>query len=161
MFDRCVPYCTNFRFYSLTHSSFIIACFCCNLQNFPKKFWCGNHWKGVILWFGQDSVITRSYNDSGQYFVVSTPVKINLTTLLHIFCPNRYIKSSQFCDFLEWEHVKKGVTLIKQNFALRKFQKMIFCYFQEHRSQSNDFYNWTQTFAIKVQFMSNKTNIQI
>ena len=38
---------------------------------------------------------------------------------------------------------------------------MIFCYFQENWSQSNDFYNWIQTFAIKVKFMSTKTNVKI
>ena len=161
MFGRCVPCCTNFRFYSLTHGSFKIACFCCNLQNFSKTFWCGNHWQGLILWFGQDSGITSPYNDSGHYFVVLPPNKINLTILLNIFCPKRFIKSSQFCDFLEWKHVKKSVKLIKQNFSLRKFQKMIFCYFQEHRPQSNDFCNWTQTLALKVKFMSTKTNVQI
>ena len=154
MFGRCVSRCTNFRFYNWTHSSFIIACFCCNLQSCSKKFWCGNHWHSVILWFRQDSGIPSSYNDSGKYFVVLPPAKINLTTLLKKICPKPYIKSSQFCDFLEWKHVKKRVTLIKQNFALRKFPKEIFCYFQENRSQSTDFYNWIQTFALKVKFMS-------
>ena len=38
---------------------------------------------------------------------------------------------------------------------------MIFCHFQENRSQSNDFYNWFQTFALKVKFMSTKTNVKI
>ena len=69
----------------LTHSSSKIACFCCNLQNFSKKFWCRNHWQGVILWFGQDSGITSPYNDSGQYSSFLPPFKINFTTLLNIF----------------------------------------------------------------------------
>ena len=38
---------------------------------------------------------------------------------------------------------------------------MIFCYFQENRSQSNDFYNWIQIFALKVKFVLTKTNIKI
>ena len=38
---------------------------------------------------------------------------------------------------------------------------MIFCYFQENRSQSNDFYNWIQTFVLKVKFMSTQTNVKI
>ena len=62
---------------------------------------------------------------------------------------------------MEWKHVQKKVTVIKQNFALRKLQKMIFCYFQENRSQSNDFYNWIQTFGLKVKFMSTKINVKI
>ena len=56
------------------------------------------------------------------------PVKIK--NFAKHFCEKRYIKSSQFCDFWGWKHVKKKATLIKQNFALRKFKKTIFCYFQ-------------------------------
>ena len=67
------------------------------------------------------------------------PVKINLTTLRNI-C-SRIVTSNQvnFVIFLGCNHVQNRVTLIKQNFAFRKFQKMILCYFQENRSQSNDF----------------------
>ena len=49
----------------------------------------------------------------------------------------------------------------KTKHCITKFQKMIFCYFQEDRSQSNDFYNWLQTFELKVKFMSIKTNVKI
>ena len=146
MFGSCVLRCTNFPFYNWTHSSVITACFCCNLQNCSKTFWCGNHWQGVNLWFGQDSGITSSYNDNGLYFLFLPPVKVNLTTFLIISA--RSVTSNQVNFVIFWgrRHVKKRITLIKLNIALRKFQKMIFCIFQENRSQSNDSYNWIQTF---------------
>ena len=50
---------------------------------------------------------------------------------------------------------------MKQNFTLQKFQKMICCYFQENRSQSNDFYNWIQIFALIVKDLSTEINLQI
>ena len=75
--------------------------------------------------------------------------------------PEALHQSKSILWFFEWKHVKKRFTLIKQSFALRKFQKMTFCYFQENRSQSNDFYNWIQTFALNVKCMSTKTNVKI
>ena len=89
------------------------------------------------------------------------PVKINLTTLLNIFAQGVASNQVNFLIFLEWKHVQKRVTLIKQNIALRKFQNMIFCYFQENRSPSNDFYNCIQTSALKVKFMSTTTDVKI
>ena len=161
MFGRCVPRCTNFRFYYWTHSSFIIACFCCNLQRCSKTFWCGNHWQCANLWFGQDLGITSLYNDSGRIFSFLPPVKITLTTLLDMSARSVTSNQVNYVIFWGWKHVKERVMLIKQNLAIRKFLKMIFCYFQENRSQSNEFYNWIQSFALRVKSMSTETYVKV
>ena len=139
MFGRCVSRCTNFRFYNLTHRSFIIACFCCNLQTVLKSF---NAELIDKVWIcdlvkiqAQQAHTTTVVN----ILSLLPPVKINLTTFRNICA--RIVTSNlvNFVIFLCCKYVRNRVTLIKQNFALQKFKKMIFCYFQENRSQSNDF----------------------
>ena len=61
----------------------------------------------------------RHNNDSGQYFVVLTPVKINLTTSLNIFAQSVILNQVNFVIFGNENMLR--TELIKQNFALRIF----------------------------------------
>ena len=113
-----------------------------------------------VIWsrFRHNKPIKRQWSIFFFHFYLLLKLTFNFAKHL---CPNRYIKSSQFCDFLGCKHVQNRVTLIKPNFALRKFQKIIIWYFQDNRSQSNDFKTESRLFALKVKFMSTKTNVKI
>ena len=84
---------------------------------------------------------------------VLLPQKFILTSFVKRFRKKFCIKSSLFCDFPDWKHVRTIATCIKKTFSSRKVLKTMFCYFWKIRSQSNDFFHPFLTFAIKVKGM--------
>ena len=78
------------------------------------------------------------------------PLKIILTSFVKCFRKTLCMKSSLFCDFSDWKHVRTIATCKKKTFSSKTVLKTMFCYFWKIRSQSNDLYHSFHTFAIKV-----------
>ena len=83
-------------------------------------------------------------------FSALLPLQFILASFVKHFIKNLCIKSSLFCVFSDWKHVRTTATCSKKTFSPRKFLKTMFCYFWKIWSQSNDFYHPFNTFAIKV-----------
>ena len=75
--------------------------------------------------------------------------KFILTSFVKRFSEKFWIKSSLFCDFSDWKHVRTIATCKKKIFSSRKFRETMFCYFWKIRSQLNDFYHLFHTLPIK------------
>ena len=83
------------------------------------------------------------------YFFALLPQKFILTGFVKRFSEKVWIKSSLFCDFSNWKHVRTIATCKKKTFSSRKFRKIMFCYFCKIRSRSNNFYHPFHTFPLK------------
>ena len=59
-------------------------------------------------------------------------------------------KSSLYCDFSDWKHVRTIATCKKKRFSSRKFPETMFCCFWKIWSQSNEFDQPFHTFAIRI-----------
>ena len=82
-------------------------------------------------------------------FFALLPQKFILTSFVKRFSEKFWIKSSLYCDFSDWKHVRTIATCKKKTFSSRKSRKTMFCYFWKIRSQSNDFYHPFHAFPIK------------
>ena len=93
-------------------------------------------------------------NENGKLltcdFFALLPLKFILTSFVKCLSKNLCIKSSLFCDFSGWKHVRTIATCKKKTFSSRKFLKTTCCYFGKIQSQSNDFSHRFRTFALKV-----------
>ena len=81
---------------------------------------------------------------------VLLPQKFILASFVKRFSIKFCIKSSLFCDFPDWKHVRTIATCKKKTFSSKKILKTMFCYFWKIRSQSNACYHPLHTFAINV-----------
>ena len=102
----------------------------------------------IVLWykFRQNENVKLLRCD----FFALLPLKLIFISFVNRFSKTLCIKSSLFCDFSDWKHVRTIATWKKNTFSSRKFLKTMFCYFWKIQSQSNDFYHPFRTFAIKV-----------
>ena len=66
-------------------------------------------------------------------------LKVMLTSFVKRFSKKLCIKSSLFCDFSDWKHVRTLATCNKKTFSSRKFLKAMSCFFWKIRLQSNEF----------------------
>ena len=74
-------------------------------------------------------------------FFALLPQKCIFTSFVKRLSKKFCIKSSLFCDFSDWKHVRTISTCKKKSFLSRKFLKTMFCYLWKIWSQSNDFYH--------------------
>ena len=102
----------------------------------------------IVLWY------RFRQNENGKLlkwdFFALLPLKFIFTSYVKCFSKTYCSKSSLFCDFSNWKHVRTTATCKNKIFSSRKFLKTMFCYFWKIRSQSNDFYHPIRTFAINV-----------
>ena len=81
----------------------------------------------IVLWYGFRQKEIGKFLKCDFYALL--PLEFLLTSFVERFSKLLCIKSSLFCDFSVWKHVRTIATCKKKTFTSRKFLKTMLCYF--------------------------------